>query len=105
MASHVIAEGEGSPERFLLKVLKPLVTAGILRSLKGPNGGYQLAKSPADVSILDIVEAVDGPMRGHVSFNEGAGNLDRRLQVVYDQATDAVRGQLQKIHISDLAKK
>jgi Rrf2 family protein len=41
--SHLIARADGIPERFLLKVLKPLVSARILLSLKGPNGGYRLA--------------------------------------------------------------
>src|SRR5438067_1459781 len=65
VASHEIAKARSIPERFLLKVLKPLVTARVLSSLKGPNGGYKLAKSPRDISLLDIVEAVDGPIHGY----------------------------------------
>ena len=40
VASHTIAKARGVPERFLLKVLKPLVSARVLHSIKGPNGGY-----------------------------------------------------------------
>ena len=64
VASHIIAEAEGIPERFLLKVLQPLVSVGVLRSIKGPNGGYRLARTPKQVSLLEVVEAVDGPIRG-----------------------------------------
>src|SRR5262249_60861758 len=39
--SHLVARARGIPERFLLKVLKPLVSARILYSVKGPNGGYR----------------------------------------------------------------
>src|SRR5260370_4776457 len=65
VASHHIAKARGIPERFLLKVLKPLVSAQILISVKGPNGGYRLACPPSDVTMLHVVEAVDGPTPGH----------------------------------------
>ena len=58
VASHHIAAARGIPDRFLLKVLKPLVSAQILLSVKGPNGGYRLARSPSDISMLEVVEAV-----------------------------------------------
>src|SRR5712671_4803189 len=68
MASHNVAHARGIPERFLLKVLKPLVSARILLSIKGPNGGYRLAKRPADINMLEVLEAVDGPIRGQAPF-------------------------------------
>src|SRR5437764_12006859 len=73
VASHHIAAARGIPERFLLKVLKPLVSARVLRSVKGPNGGYRLAKSPSDITMLEIIEAVDGPVRGLAPFTEEEG--------------------------------
>src|SRR5262249_12731580 len=56
--SHQVARARGIPERFLLKVLKPLVSARILHSVKGPNGGYRLARPASQVSLLELVEAV-----------------------------------------------
>ena len=50
------------PERFLVKILGLLVNAGILRSVKGPNGGYTLARPAKEVTLLEILEAVDGPI-------------------------------------------
>src|SRR5207302_8140892 len=64
VASHHIAKARGIPERFLLKVLKPIVSARVLHSVKGPNGGYRLARSASDVTMLEVVEAVDGPIHG-----------------------------------------
>src|SRR5947209_17886741 len=58
VASHHIAAARGIPDRFLLKVLKPLVSARILLSLKGPHGGYRLARKAEDISVLDVLEAV-----------------------------------------------
>src|SRR5262245_16447242 len=59
VASHTVAKATHSPERFLLKVLKPLASRGVLRSLRGPHGGYQLAKPAQEISILEVVEAVE----------------------------------------------
>jgi Rrf2 family protein len=107
VASHHIAQARGIPERFLLKVLKPLVSAQVLRSVKGPNGGYRLARSPSEISMLEIVEAVDGPIRGQAPFTpeEAEGNLNNRLEQICTQTAEQVRKQLGKIRIGELAKK
>jgi len=105
VASHQIAKARGIPERFLLKVLKPLVSARVLMSIKGPNGGYRLAKSPSEITMLEILEAVDGPIRGQSPFTqtEGDGNLDKRLEAICNQSAEQMRKQLQKVRISELA--
>src|SRR5207302_9914543 len=107
VASHLIARAQGIPERFLLKVLKPLVSARVLYSIKGPNGGYRLARSASDVTMLDVVEAVDGPIRGQAptSHVEGDGQLDRRLETICDQSSEQIRKHFQKVRISELAGK
>lgn len=48
------------PERFLLQVLRSLVNANLLRSTRGVDGGYLLAVQARDISLLDIVEAIEG---------------------------------------------
>jgi Rrf2 family protein len=106
LASHHVAEARGIPERFLLKVLKPLVDARMLHSLKGPNGGYRLARPAKQISLLDVVEAVDGTIRGDappVGKGEGAA-LDRRLNAVCDQAAGIVRDRLARVSLADLAR-
>ena|SRR5437660_1418065 len=107
VASHHIAKARGIPERFLLKVLKPLVSARLLHSIKGPNGGYRLARAPSEITVLEILEAVDGPIRGQPSFSseEGNGSLNKRLDRICSQAAAQVRKQLQKVRISELVGK
>lgn len=61
--AQVIAEREVIPMRFLLKIMPSLIKAGIIRSYRGAGGGYSLAKMPQDVSFLDVLEAVEGPVR------------------------------------------
>jgi Rrf2 family protein len=55
-----LAEYHGVSETYLLKHLKALVTAGIFESVPGPRGGYRLARDAAEITLLDIVEAIDG---------------------------------------------
>jgi Rrf2 family protein len=107
VASHHIAQARGIPERFLLKVLKPLVSARVLMSVKGPNGGYRLARTPSDISMLEILEAVDGPIRGQAPFTdeETDGHLNHKLENICKQAADQVRQKLEKVRISDLVSK
>src|SRR6266850_279725 len=95
VASHKIAQERGIPERFLLKVLKPLVAARVLHSIKGPNGGYRLAKAAGDISMLDVVEAVDGPIRGHAPLTqmEADGTLDKRLESLCNTSAEQLRKQ------------
>jgi Rrf2 family protein len=104
VASHVIAAERGVPGRFLLKVLKPLVSAQVLLSLKGPNGGYRLARPAGKVTLLEVVEAVDGPIRGQVSLRPAGpdAGLLRRLGDVCGELAEGVRRALGKVKVSDL---
>jgi Rrf2 family protein len=107
VASHVIAQARGIPDRFLLKVLKPLVSSQVLLSVKGPNGGYRLAKPPNEITMLEILEAVDGPIRGAApsNFTEKDNHLRKRLDEICNQTAEAIRKQLGKVKISELASK
>jgi len=55
-----IAEQEAIPSHFLAKILQQLARKGLLRSSKGPTGGFALRVPAAEVRLLDIVEAMDG---------------------------------------------
>lgn len=57
---HQIAEAGEMPERFLLQILRSLASAGLLKSSRGIEGGFGLARRPDEVTLLEIVEAVEG---------------------------------------------
>ncbi len=57
-----IAESEEIPRDFLAKILKDLTRAQILRSYQGVRGGYRLAKEPSKINMLEVIEAMDGPI-------------------------------------------
>src|SRR3954468_11268156 len=95
VASPNLAQARGIPERFLLKVLKPLVSARVLHSIKGPNGGYRLAKAPTDSAKLEVLEAIDGPIRGQAPLlEENNGPLNQKLEQICKQSADSVRKHL-----------
>ncbi len=57
-----LAKAGEMPERFLLQVLRHLVNHGILKSTRGVEGGYSLVRSAREISLLQILEATDGPL-------------------------------------------
>lgn len=62
----MIAEATGVPPQYLPQVLAGLVRAGLVRSAPGPRGGYALTRAPETISLLDVIEAVDGPLASAV---------------------------------------
>jgi Rrf2 family protein len=61
LAAGRLAEFHGVPPAYLAKHLQALSRAGVLRTLTGPRGGYQLARPAADINVLEVIHAVDGP--------------------------------------------
>lgn len=59
--ANTIAEQTGVSLRFSLKILHKLVGSGIVKSFKGQNGGYELARDPSQITLNDVIETVDGP--------------------------------------------
>ena len=57
-----IAQAMAVPERYLPEILGSLVRAGLVQATAGPNGGYALARSPADITLLEVVETAEGPL-------------------------------------------
>ena len=58
-----IAEAAKVPRQSLSKILHGLRNKGLVKSTKGPGGGYRLARPGGDMKIIEIIEAVDGPLR------------------------------------------
>jgi len=71
--SKAISEKTGVTLRFALKILRKLVANGIIKSYKGTQGGYELAKAPSDISLMDIIETVEGKYYFSRCLNEECG--------------------------------
>jgi Rrf2 family protein len=59
-----LAESQQIPARFLQNILLQLRRRGLVRSQRGAEGGYRLARSPADITLADAIRAVEGPLAG-----------------------------------------
>ena len=99
--SHIASEGK-LPERFLLQILRHLVTHGILHSTRGVEGGYTLDRRPEDISLLDIIEAIEGPLNSTLPAEGMLMPYVGKLQHAVEQVTETARGQLAAIKLADL---
>src|SRR5436305_5396643 len=59
-----VAQAQGIPVSFLENILTQLRSAGVVRSQRGPEGGYWLAKPPGEVNLAEVIRAVEGPLVG-----------------------------------------
>jgi len=100
--SKLAAKG-GMPERFLLQILRNLVNAGILQSTRGVEGGYSLEKPPEQISLLDLIEAVEGPMAPEPPLTEGMSEESlSQLSSALKGVTEMARQQLADITVASL---
>ena len=103
--AHKVARSEGVPTSLLRKALKPLVDAGVLRCAPGSDGGDPRARPPKDVTLLEVIEAVAGPLPAMAEPVVGAEGeaLGQRLQAVCDEALAVVRERLEKVTLAEVA--
>ncbi len=100
--SKLAAAGD-MPERFLLQILRNLVNHGILQSTRGVEGGYSLVRSPESISLLDIIEAIDGPVDTKMSLgNSLNGEAQNRLQEALRSIASSARSQLEQVKVAHL---
>lgn len=67
-----IAERERVPKQFLEKIIRDLIRTGLVRSRRGPHGGYVLARPADEVTFKQVIEAVEGPISLNVCVGEHA---------------------------------
>jgi Rrf2 family protein len=103
ITGHVAAKELGMPEGFLLRILVSLSRVGLLRSLKGPNGGYNLGKPAKEITLLEIVEADAQLQSASEPWSESAGALDAKLNAATLKATETVRKNFAGVTLADLA--
>lgn len=100
-----IASEMNIPAQFLHKVMPRLVKAGLVRSRRGARGGYKLAKAPAEISLLEIVQAIDGPIFiNRCLFDEDDCSMDEDCPIrpVFAEAQNALRKVLHDSKLADL---
>ena len=100
-----IAEAYGIPLPLLSKVLQKLARAGLLTSEQGTNGGYRLARDAGDISALEAIRAIDGPIILTQCFTEHTGCDQSQLCPVREplrKVHEGILGLLANITLADL---
>jgi Rrf2 family protein len=101
-----ISKEYGIPLEYLLKILQQLVRANVLRSKRGPRGGFFLAKPANEITLLEIIEAVDGPMATqlHLAEQTKKAPFSLKMEQVCRNATSEVKKIFDKAKLSDMLK-
>jgi Rrf2 family protein len=96
-----IATAAAIPPKFLEDILGALRTAGIVQSRRGKEGGYLLVPSPTELTVLDMVRALEGP--ASPSARETVGPIAQVTAAALDRALQAALGALAGLTIDQLA--
>ena len=100
--SRLASEGK-MPERFLLQILRGLVAHGILGSTRGVGGGYALARTPEEVSLLEIIEAIEGPLTAAIPACDGLPeDCQAKLEEALAEVTASARRELAAVKLAHL---
>jgi len=101
-----IAKAQGIPANFLENILADLRNAGIVGSRRGADGGYWLARAAAEVSLADVIRAVDGPLanvRGVRSDQLAYDGSAKALGDVWIAVRASLRNVLEQVSLADVA--
>ena len=103
-----IAERQGISAKYLWQIVNLLKTAGFVRGTRGPKGGYILIRDPADITMLDIIQVLEGP----ISLVECVDDADfcPRMEncvahSVWMDVSQVIRGALQKITLAEILRR
>jgi Rrf2 family protein len=107
-----LAEYHGVPAAYLAKHLQAMSRAGLLESVQGPGGGYRLARPATDISVLEVVEAIDGHesafrcseirRRGPAARPAREYRVPCAIHAVMNDADEAWRNELRGVSLADL---
>ncbi len=102
----VLAGARGIPAAFLERIVGDLRRAGLVASVRGAGGGYRLARAASEVTVADVVRAVDGPLvfvRGERPTDLAYDGPAEPLITLWVALRASVRSVLESVTIADLA--
>jgi len=98
----LLAGTGGMPRRFLLQILRILVDRGVVRSTRGVIGGYTLTRAADKISLLELVEAIYGPIVGDISSPDVPTYARTSLQSICNEIATATRSKLASVSLAQL---
>jgi Rrf2 family protein len=103
-----LASGQEIPLRFMENILGELRQAGIVQSKRGAEGGYMLARAPAEIALADVIRAVDGPLANIGGLRpdqlEYEGTAEP-LKEIWIAVRAALRSVLEQTTLADIARR
>jgi Rrf2 family protein len=106
-SARAISERQGIPAKFLEQLLVTLRRAGLVGSVRGAHGGFHLARDASDITVLEIVEVLEGPLSASVCDGERSEICGKNESCaagrVWGRATEAVRHVFHDTTLESLA--
>jgi len=102
-----IARAMGIPRQYLSRILAELVRDGILVAVAGQGGGYELGRPPSKISLLEVIEATEGPLelRTCILRNSACRTADKcSVHDIWSKAQEAMRTRLGAATFSQIAR-
>ncbi len=96
----------GLPRDYLEQLLGTLRRAGLVEAVRGSQGGYLLAKKPGDVTLGDVIGAVEGPVQLSACATDGScceKSLDCRLRAAWEELTSSINSVMERTTLEDFA--
>jgi Rrf2 family protein len=100
-----IAEAHGIPSRFLVQILLQLKTAGLAVSVRGAAGGYQLARRPSEISLADVINAIDPEQPARPARPSPASPAKQAIHSVWKEIQAEERRILDDITLAELVRR
>jgi Rrf2 family protein len=99
-----IADAHGIDSRFLVQILIALKGAGLVSSLRGASGGYQLARPPAEITLADIIHSIDRPPSPR-PMAESSSGVVQAVRGVWKDIDESENRILEKTTLADLVQR
>lgn len=104
----VLAREEGVPPSFLGKIFQSLSKAGIVKSARGSGGGFSLVRIPAEITVLEVIEAVEGPIALQRCLETDSDCTHREgcaLCGLFSEAQDRVKEVFGRTSVAELTRR
>ena len=102
-----ISQRQNISEAYLEQLMRPLKKAGLIRSVRGAGGGYRMARDPKEISVGDILRALEGDLTpvscGAVTGEKGCDGADSCVTIyVWQKMNDAIQNAVDSIMLEEL---
>ena len=102
-----LATAQGIPQNFLENILTELRRSGLVRTRRGADGGYQLARPAAEITVAEVLRAVEGPLAAVQGVRPDQleyGGAAERLPEVWVALRSSLRDVLEHVTLADIAR-